>query len=67
MTFFLLIFLGLMGGAVDFLSGLFAAPIAATVQIALSKMGGRPAWAWTMAGLHVGVCALWLIIVATAQ
>lgn len=58
-SFLLLVFLLLVGGWVHFVWGLLVIPFAATIQIALSKMGGK-AWAWTMASLYSGYCFLWL-------
>lgn len=59
----LVVFLFLIGGPIDFVLGLAVVPFAASVQIALSRMGGTKWWAWTMAGLYVVYGFIWLYLI----
>ena len=60
-SFFLLLFLAMVGGRVDFGLGVMVLPFAASLHVIISKMSSSRAWAWTVAGWYCVMGVLWVI------
>lgn len=63
-SIFVLFFSLVLGGVMNFVIGLVAIPIMASLHVLISKMGGKRAWAWVAACLYCLVSILWLVSMA---